>query len=326
MTETRGTTTTSRPVATRTLRAMASPITLMVVEPGPSAQSCLDRAEAVIRDVGLTCTRFEPDSPLSRANAEPDSWHEVPATLGRAVQEAAGAHTSTAGLFDPRVLDLLLSWGYDRTLSFADGFVHDGAATVPKPDATGPWRPRVIERDGIWRIHLGGRQIDLGGIGKGLAVRWAAAELAGAGSGFMVDAGGDCAFGGIGPEDTVWNVGVEDPAGGPEPLLVLALTDTGCATSSTRRLRWRSGGKAVHHLVDPRTGLPGGDGLAAVTVVAADPAWAEVWTKALFLAGAAGVRRRAESLGLAAAWVGDDGVVGSTGLLDALTIWRPDHG
>jgi len=148
----------------------------------------------------------------------------------------------------------------------------------------------VIERDGIWHIHLGGRQIDLGGIGKGLAVRWAAAELAGAGSGFMVDAGGDCAFGGIGPEDTAWNV------------------------------------EAVHHLVDPRTGLPGGDGLAAVTVVAADPAWAEVWTKALFLAGAAGVRRRAESLGLAAAWVGDDGVVGSTGLLDALTIWRPDHG
>jgi len=31
-------------------------------------------------------------------------------------------------------------------------------------------------------------------------------------------------------------------------------------------------GRRVHHLLDPRTGEPGGDGLVAVTVAAPDPA------------------------------------------------------
>jgi len=81
----------------------------------------------------------------------------------------------------------------------------------------------------------------------------------------------------------------------------------------------------VHHLVDPRTGRPGGEGLAAVTVVGPDPAWAEIQSKALFLAGAEDVRARAEALGLAAAWVAQDGVVGTTAELDTCVIWRRNH-
>ena len=313
---------TDRAVATRTLEAMASPVTLTVVEPGSSAAACLEAAEAVLRDVAWTCTRFDPDSPLSRANAAADSWHEVPATLASAVQEAARAHAVTAGMFDPRVLDVLLAWGYDRTLAFDDGVVLDGDAVPRVRDAAGPWLPQVVQQGGAWYVHLGGLPIDLGGIGKGLAVRWAAAALAGAGSGYLVDAGGDCAVGGSGPSGGAWHIGVEDPAGGSDPVMVLAVTDASCATSSTRRLRWHAGGRAVHHLVDPRTGQPGGAGLASVTVVAADAAWAEVWTKDLFLAGAAGVRRRAHALGVAAVWVCTDGSLGTTPELDPMVIWR----
>ncbi len=51
--------------------------------------------------------------------------------------------------------------------------------------------------------------------------------------------------------------------------------------------RWATAdGRTVHHLIDPRTGEPGGDGLLAVTVAGPDPAWSEVWSKSLFLAGA----------------------------------------
>lgn len=312
---------------TRSFRAMASPVTLRVVDPGPQASIQLDRAEQLVREVERTCSRFDPASALSRANADPHRWHTVPATLAAAVQEAARAHRESSGLFDPRVLGVLLGWGYDRTLPFASGSVEvdvpaGGPISAARVGTTGPWQPEVVQDGDAWLLHLGGHPIDLGGIGKGLAVRWAAVALEGAGRGHLVDAGGDCALRGVGPDGEGWRVGVEDPAGGPDPVLVLETTDTGCATSSTRLRRWRTGAGAVHHLVDPRTGRPGGAGLAAVTVLAPDPAWAEVASKGLFLAGAAKVGERAAELDLAAAWVSEDGAVCTTPAMDASVIWR----
>ena len=103
---------------------------------------------------------------------------------------------------------------------------------------------------------------------------------------------------------------VEDPRGGPDPVAVLSLTDLGCATSSVRLRHWQVDGSPVHHLVDPRTGDPADTGLLAVTVVGPDVARAEVWSKALFLAGRGQVRRLADERGIAALLVDTDGVVG----------------
>lgn len=314
-------------LAVVSFRAMTSPVTLTVVRPGPDAELCLTRAAEAVRDVERTCSRFDATSALSRANAAPEQWHQVPATLAAAVSEAYRAHRETDGLFDPRVLDVLLGWGYDRSLPFVDGAVTRDPAALPAvtpAQATRtptPWRPEIVESEGAWWIRLGHQPIDLGGIGKGLAVRWAADELVDAGEGYAVDAGGDQALGGIGPDGPRWRVGVEDPSDHAELVLVLEVTDTGCATSSTRLRRWRSGGAHVHHLVDPRTRRPGGAGLAAVTVLAPDAAWSEVWSKTLFLAGAAEIRSVAEDLGLTAAWVHEDGTVGTTTRMDPLVIW-----
>ena len=329
------------PVRCRQFRAMATTVTLQVVDPDPGADRQLDQAEAVFRRVEEVCSRFDPAADLARANLDPGRWHRVPALLAHAVLEAYHAHLRTGGLFDPRVLDTLVSWGYDRTLPF------DGRGAAPGPDlpATAPslvppltggpagggglvpprgWEPQVDRRDDGWHLHLDGQPIDLGGIGKGLAVRWAAQRLTGAGRGVLVDAGGDCALAGSGPTWGPWRVGMEDPAGGAQPLLVLEVSDAAVATSSVSRRHWRVGGVPVHHLVDPRTRRPGGGGLAAVSVLGTDPAWAEVWTKALFLLGPDGIAARAAADDVAAAWVTGDGAIGTSPAMDAFVIWRAD--
>ena len=91
------------------------------------------------------------------------------------------------------------------------------------------------------------------------------------------------------------------------------------------RRRWTSpDGEAVHHLIDPSTGRPGGDGLLAVTVAGPDPAWAEVWSKALFLVGPSGIADAARARGLAAWWVAVDGTLEMTPAARPMTVWTPE--
>ena len=280
----------------------------------------VDRALAVFTEVEGACTRFVPDSPLMQLNAAPDRWHAVPPVLMRAILEAHRAYRRTQGRFDPRVLADLVALGYDRSLPFAHGDVRTPLG--PTPTGRGrPWRPRF--RIGTRpEVHLGGSAIDLGGIGKGLAARWAGEQLIGDVEAFLVDAGGDCVCRGPGPDGDGWRVGVEDPSGSDEPLAVLELSDVSCATSSIRLRHWTAGGRPVHHLVDPATGQPGGAGLAAVTVVAGDPAEAEVWSKSLFLAGGDAIGEEAGRRSLAALWVDLDGAVHESPALDRYVLWR----
>lgn len=320
-------------------RAMASEVTLTVAAEGPDAELALRRAREVFGGIEAACTRFDPSSPLMAANADPEAWHVVPQELFDAVAAAWQAHLDTEGLFDPRVLQTLLRLGYDRSLPFRSGPVMvdtasiaagDDAArpqTVPVraaalPSPSAPWHP---EFDTARRaIRLGEHRIDLGGIGKGLAVRWAAAELAATGASHLVEAGGDCFLGGDSPDGTGWRVGIEDPAQpGPEPELVavLNLRDLACATSSVRVRTWQVDGRPVHHLIDPRTSDSAAGGLRSVTVVGPDPAWAEVWSKTLFLVGRAGIADVCARRDLAAVWVDDDGRLGTSAAVRPHLAW-----
>jgi thiamine biosynthesis lipoprotein len=61
----------------------------------------------------------------------------------------------------------------------------------------------------------------------------------------------------------------------------MMLRDQGAATSSVRRRKWGE----LHHLIDPRTGLPSSSGLEEVSVIAASGCDAEVVAKTALLLG-----------------------------------------
>lgn len=319
--------------ARRTFRAMASPITVRLIEPSHDAEECLDLVESIFAGVERECSRFDPNSDLMRANAAGDEWCEVGRHCFAALTAAYDAYCQTDGAFDPRVLRTLEDLGYDSSTSFDQGPVVIEGATqhvVRHPRRSRlPWTPELDENGS--RVRVGPEPIDLGGIGKGLAVRAAHFAMVShrAGSSGLVEAGGDLATFGVGParesgEPRCWRVSVESPLGG-EPVAVLDGSDAAVATSSVRLRSWQAGGRRVHHLIDPRTGQPGEGGLAAVTVLAGDPAWAEVWTKALFLEGSKGIREAAESRGLAALWVDRDGAVDMSDALGERVLWRVRH-
>ena len=105
------------------------------------------------------------------------------------------------------------------------------------------------------------------------------------------------------------------------PLAVIAAGDLAVTTSSVGVHAWVVDGRPAHHLIDPVSGQPGGIGLLAVTVAGGDPAWAEVWSKTLFLAGRDGVAAAARARGLAAWWIGVDRSLEMTPAARTRTIW-----
>ncbi len=303
--------------------AMAGTVNVRIGFGAPCPRDAIAGVERIFRAVETQCTRFDPGSPLMRANAAGEGWQTVPAYCYAALAEAAEAYAMTDGRFDPRVLPALRRLGYDRSLPFESGELSLAGPTPLEPispSANSPWRPG-FDADAS-AVSVGPVAVDLGGIGKGLAIRWAAEAVSATCGSFLIEAGGDCYLAGSGPLGAGWQVGVEDPRGGEMPLAVLNLRDTGCATSSIRIRHWLVDGRRVHHIVDPRTGSPGGDGLLAVTVVAPDPAFAEVWSKALFIAGRHHIADEAARRGLRALWIGDDGVVGMSVPLVPDVIWQ----
>lgn len=311
--------------------SMASPLRLTIAAgelPDDVAAVVADAAWTIVRATfevaEVAMSRFREDSELTWLNQRAPEPAVVSRPLERALVAADRAHRVTGGRFDPRILDALERIGYAGVPQGADG---------PRVSGVPPSRPAfeapVVVRGGDRGTVALGHAVDLGGIGKGLALRWAAnaleSSVVGASEpamGYLVDAGGDIAASGSPGGGAPWRVAIEDPAGGTEPVAVVAIHDRGgIATSSVRRLRWEHDDRTVHHLIDPRTGQPGGDGLVSVTVAGPDPAWAEVWSKALFLDGASGIAAMARARGLAAWWVTSDGNLEMTPAARMRTAW-----
>jgi thiamine biosynthesis lipoprotein len=271
----------------------------------------------VFKIVEATCSRFDPCSDLTRINATPARWHRAPPLLFEALREAHSAHVATGGLFDPRVHDALVRLGYDRSFSLGTRPADNGCDTGE--ELPGEWRPSFIAP--VRLVRVGERRVDLGGIGKGLAIRWAAARIRSATANFLIDAGGDCYAGGVPATGESWRIGVESPEGAAGPVAVLEVEDRAVATSSIRVRSWRKSGHLVHHLVDPRTGASGGVGLSAVTVVDPDPARAEVLSKAAFLRGAIGIGEFAAHERIPALWLDASGAVRSSPTMDRYIAW-----
>jgi FAD:protein FMN transferase len=303
-------------------RAMGSPLRLTVIPEGPvdrdAAVAAWQEVVSEFESSEQTMSRFRETSEITGLNrrcASGDRWTVVSPRLRRALIASDRAHRVTGGRFDPRVIVDLERLG-DTGAPIGD----DPALLADQRKSTS----RIVERRVTGDVRLPA-PVDLGGIGKGLALRWAAAAVAGAGiAAFLVEAGGDIVAVGS-PPDSAWHVGIEDPRGGSGPLAVIAARDTAVATSSVMVRRWVAGGRSVHHLIDPQTGEPGGPGLLAVTVAGHDAAWSEVWSKALFLEGRAEIATVARARGLAAWWVTEDGAMEMTAAARVRTVWTAEH-
>ena len=201
-------------LAVREGRALGSQLRLLAAD-----SAGIDAAwRAVVTEfaaVDMAMSRFRADSEITRLNQRDASVTAVSRRLRLALALSDRARRMSSGRFDPRVLRSMERLGFTgATLSPAD--TEDRA-----PEGRISCGAGLDGRSAHLRLAV---PVDLGGIGKGLALRWAAdaAERTLRG-GFLLDAGGDIVSRGAAPgrsTNGAWSIGIEDPLGGTDPLAI----------------------------------------------------------------------------------------------------------
>jgi thiamine biosynthesis lipoprotein len=300
--------------------ALGTTAVLLVTDPaalGPARQVLEEELAAVDR----ACSRFRPDSELSRANAAGGAAAVGP-LFAEAIEVALRAAELTEGAVDPTVGPALTALGYDRT--FASLRPEDARPVTAVPAAG--WRHVTWDRRSR-RLRLPpGTALDLGATAKALAADRAARRAARvAGCGVLVCLGGDLATAGPAPA-AGWQVAIADDHAAPAPdAPVVAVHSGGLATSGTTVRTWRRGGRVRHHIVDPATGDAPPPLWRTVSVAAADCVDANTAATAAVVRGAQAVDRLS-ALGLPARLVRTDGTVVTLGGWPADPVPAPAEG
>jgi thiamine biosynthesis lipoprotein len=258
-------------------RAMGT--TVRVATDGGTSDGVRARAASAIVDAFAEeerrFSRFRVDSELSRVNASAGKPVRVSPTFAEVLELALEAAAQTEGLFDPTVLDALLAAGYDRDF---DELIAGARGALHPVRPCGRWNEVRLDRDVVELPR--GVGLDLGGLAKGWTADLAASRAVDTGQPWtLVNAGGDLAVAGRAPRIAV---AVEDPDDPTQELGRLHVEGGGLATSSIRARAW---GDGMHHVIDPRTGVPASTALVQATAAAGTCARAEIAAKAILLGG-----------------------------------------
>ncbi|HEX2625691.1 MAG TPA: FAD:protein FMN transferase, partial [Candidatus Limnocylindrales bacterium] len=172
-----------------------------------------------------------------------------------------------------------------------------------------------------------GVELDLGSTGKALAADLAAkaaVEAMGRG-GVLVSLGGDLAIAGDVPEGGWPILAADDSSTAPRRSgEIIAIRGGAMATSSTTVRTWRRASVVVHHLIDPRTGIPARSPWRTVSVTAATCVDANAAATAALIRGDDGPAWL-DGLGLAARFVSIAGAVVRVGGWPAPEAAAPAH-
>lgn len=296
-------------------------------------------AEGIVRQVvsavDHACSRFRADSELVALQPKMASGVRASPMFRLLLERALDAARMTGGAVDPTLGADLAALGHGPEMSGEFSSPPDTAGrpgirsvpVSPLPSPPEPLAAREPRAPGWSRIHVdgdvltvpAGLRLDLGVSAKAVAADLAAAEVhRRLGCGVLVSLGGDLASAGPGPQDGQpeagsgqWQILVQDVPADPAQHISLA-PGFALATSSTQKRRWLHEGTQVHHILDPRFGLPAEPVWRSVTVAAPTCLEANAFSTGAIVRGFKALEWfRAE--GISARFVDSRGRVATTG-------------
>ncbi|MET7476778.1 FAD:protein FMN transferase [Streptomyces sp. NPDC005648] len=302
-----------RTTAATEWRALGTTVRLVVTDPAV-LESCDLLLARHLAEVDAACSRFRDDSELAALDHSEGRPVRVSPLLAEALAVALHAAETTEGAVDPTVGSAMDAIGYDRDFTLVQEDDRPVRLTVKRAPG---WRTVHLDRETGTVAVPAGVRLDLGATAKAWAADKAAALLAEtAGCGVLVSLGGDTAVAGEPPADG-WQIRVQDITGPVDetpargPYATVGLRSGGLATSGTAARTWHRADHTLHHIIDPRTGLPARTPWRTVTAAAPTCAEANAATTAALVKGAGAVRWLSRT-GLPARLVNENGQVITT--------------
>jgi thiamine biosynthesis lipoprotein len=289
---------------TRVHPAMGTDFTLYIyAADAAAADREVDRAFAIVDQLESLLSNYQPQSELSRINANASS-HPVttdPETF-RFLKESLVWSERSDGAFDITVGKLMKAWGFFRSTGHPSGRVPTDAELARVRAETG-WKRVVLNAaTRTVRFTTPGVELDPGGIGKGFAVDAAIEALRADGvHAALLSAGSSTIYGlGAPPSSQGWRVHVPDPQhpdakSKGERISTVMLRDTSLSTANCSEKHFIVGSHLYCHIMDPRTLRPV-EGRLQATVIAPSATDSDALSNAMFVLGATGRRRLMQTL------------------------------
>lgn len=281
--------------ATVTHQAMGSPFEIILYPPTPDMQSeevnhIAEPAFAAIDLLDARISNWKPDSQLSKVNREAAGHPvEVGGELMQTLLRSQEAFQQTHGVFDVTVGPLIELWGFYRK----EGRLPKDEELRAALAKVGFDKVIIREDEKTVQFKVPGMYIDFGGIGKGLALDWAAQSLRDQGvKSALLNAGSSSLLAiGTPPGEPGWKVRIRSPynSNSSDHLAEVVISNESLSTSSGSEKFFVLEGKKYGHIFDPRTGKPS-EGVLSATSIAPTGALSDVLSTAFFVMGVEGTR------------------------------------
>lgn len=267
-------------------------ILLYAARPDADPESLRDAAQAAFAAVDALearISRWQPDSIISRINRNA-AEHPVqtPADIFQLLQHSSSFYESTGGVFDVTVGPLLELWGFYGK----KGAYPDAAALKQTMGKIGLSHVRLDADAQTVFFERPGMTLDFGGIGKGLALDYAATVLQEQGIAVARLQGGTSTIVALGapPGKPGWTVDIRSPYNNENaPIATIDICNESLSTSSLSERYVEIEGKRYGHIIDPRTGMPA-SGVASATAIAPTGMESDALSTAFLIMGPEAVR------------------------------------
>ena len=226
----------------------------------PTREDVPPQVSTAFHELRAMCERYEnlfsrtiPTSDVSRINSAQGEAVAVATETAQLVARALAYCEKSGGVFDVTAGCLTRLWDFHR------GIVPE-KQTLQQAVQHVDWRTvSVFQENDTWYVQLSDPDaaLDVGGIAKG----WIADELGKylqheGFENFLINLGGNVLARGHNAQGKPWTIGITNPFPDQSENVVVQCTGESVVTSGTYERCFQKNGVLMHHILDPRTGLP----------------------------------------------------------------------
>lgn len=249
-------------------------------------------------------------SELYRVNSREENGQISP-KMKEILEQCLKISNLSEGAFDITVGSVARRWNIDEWAGKENSSEYDFPTEAEIVSALENCGYEKIEMDEEGIRLPQGMQLDLGAVGKGIALDEIRdclnqkEEISG-----VISVGGSILAYGNKPDGTPWRVGIVNPLNPSESLGYLELGSGWCVSTSGDYERYvEVDGERYHHIIDPKTGYPAESGVRGVTILSENGLISDALSTACFILGEEKGLALAEAMEVEALFVKEDGTL-----------------